>query len=129
MSFRSAIGTIAARSFPRRVRTIGSPFPYTIRLTASEIYLRAAVIVILALLLPSSVVLIAQLTHYAFRGGLSSQHHPIPPDGQDPVFHSFHRYGHRSVLPVERIFIRLEHLPCRRAPKRESPRKGASLHG
>src|SRR5659263_546202 len=52
MSFRSAIGTIAARSFPRRVRTIGSPFPYTIRLTASEISLRAAVIVILGIVAP-----------------------------------------------------------------------------
>jgi hypothetical protein len=27
-------------------------------------------------------------------------HHPVPADGQDPVFHSFHRYGHRSVPPV-----------------------------
>src|SRR5659263_472121 len=55
------------------------------------------------------------------------KHPPVSANRQDPVFRSLHRYGHRSVLPVERIFIRGEHVPCRRAHKQESPRKGAFL--
>jgi hypothetical protein len=52
----------------------------------------------------------------------------MPADGQDPVFHSFHRYGHRSVHPGEMVSIRVLHVPCRWTPKRESPRKGAFAH-
>ena len=55
-------------------------------------------------------------------------HHTMSADGQDPVLHSSHRYGYRSVPPGRRISIRGVHAPCRPAHKRERPRKGAFAH-
>ena len=55
---------------------------------------------------------------------VSIYHHPMSTDGQDPVCHSFHRYGHRSVLPGRMVSIRSIACTVPPGPETRTPPEG-----